>query len=151
MIDLHDLIERLQDAEGPDRDIDAELDAMLRIGTAKMPAWTWANFPTWRAAKLGMVEVVHDSGAGGMWWDSLPFTRSVEAATILTERMLPEWGRTSYWNNCQGHMARVEDDANFHTGSTGAWFEGFGRTAGIALCIATLKAIEARPDLVKSP
>jgi hypothetical protein len=72
------------------------------------------------------------------------YTASIDAALSLVEKMLPDWGRCLYWNNCQGHTARLEDNANAYTGSTGADFEARGATAPIALLIALLRALEAQ-------
>lgn len=143
---LRDIIDQINEVRQPDRNIDAAIDAALRIGKPSLPGWTWSRFPEWRATERGIVEAVTTEGRG-TWWDSLPFTSSIEAATILAERTLPEWERASLWNNCQGHLARVEDNANFQEGSTGSWYEGTGSTAAIALCLAVLRALEDRPDL----
>ncbi|WP_416355541.1 hypothetical protein ACLNGM_14980 [Aureimonas phyllosphaerae] len=149
MTDLFDIIDRLDDATGPDREIDAAIDATLRVGKDSLPTWAHERFPVWRATKLGMVEAVTSEGRGPSW-DSLRFTGSIEAATVLAERMLPDWGRMSYWNNCQGHTALVEDNANSYTGSTGKEYEATGATAAMALCSAVLLALADRPDLMRS-
>ena len=67
-------------------------------------------------------------------------TTSLEAAQRHVGIILPDWGRMSYWNNCQGHLAQVEDNADRE--STGESYEGYGCTAGIALCVAMLRALK---------
>ena len=91
-----ELLERLEKAEGPDRELDAEIDATLRVGKPNHQAWVKENFPTWRARPDGLCECVHQDGSGGVNWQSDPFTASVDAALALVEQKLPgaDWYRS---------------------------------------------------------
>ncbi|SCB30737.1 hypothetical protein [Rhizobium lusitanum] len=86
---LEELIAALEKATGPDRWLDAKIDAALRVGTVKMRSggfeWAWANFPTWGHHKQarGMCGVQHTNGDLGLIWGSLPFTDSIDAAVSL--------------------------------------------------------------------
>lgn len=85
------LIEKLRGLKGPDREVDAEIDAALRIGTQGGRdgcPWLWANFPTWRKANLrpGWVEAVHSNGTGGPMWAAEPITASLDLVVDLIER-----------------------------------------------------------------
>jgi hypothetical protein len=91
------LIERLESCDGPDRWLDARLDAQFRIGSMKMREpgydWAWANFPTWAHHKhaSGMCGVQHDNGDLGLIWDSLRFTASIDTAVMFCNFVLPGW------------------------------------------------------------
>lgn len=94
-----EIIERLEDTDGPDRWLDARIDAALRIGSLKMQGqgynWAWDNFPNWRhhLNAAGMCGVMHENGDLGLIWDSQPFTASIDAAIALVERVLPKAAR----------------------------------------------------------
>jgi hypothetical protein len=88
---IEELISALEKADGPSRELDAEIDAALRIGSDTLPAWAWKNFANWRAKHKGTCEVMHDNGQGGLWWDSQPFTSSIDVALGLLARVLPGW------------------------------------------------------------
>jgi hypothetical protein len=90
-MELDELIEKLKKAGGPDRALDAAIDATLRIGKPNHQTWVRDNFPTWRGRPGGRCEVVHSCGDGGVHWESEPFTASVDAALALLERVLPGW------------------------------------------------------------
>lgn len=91
-----DIIERLEKTEGPDRWLDARIDAALRIGTEKMRGtgyeWAWSNFPVWHhhTQSAGMCGVMHDNGDLGLIWDSEQLTASVDASLALVDRLLPD-------------------------------------------------------------
>lgn len=94
-----ELIDQLEAASGPNRWLDAKIDAMFRIGSTKMRGdcsgydWAWDNFPTWAHHKQarGMCGVQHADGSLGMIWDSPEFTGSFDAALLLWDKAL---GRT---------------------------------------------------------
>lgn len=46
---IPELILALQAATGPRRELDAEIDAICRIGSDFMENWAWDRFPVWRA------------------------------------------------------------------------------------------------------
>lgn len=97
MITIDELIELLELTTGPDRWLDAKIDAAFRIGSEKMRGvgyeWAWDNFPVWAHHKQarGMCGVQHNNGDLGLIWDSPAFTASVDAALMLAERVLPGW------------------------------------------------------------
>ncbi len=96
MTDLTSLIEKLEKAEGPDRWLDAKIDAALRIGSIKMQGdgsgydWAWEKFPVWahHTQARGMCGVRHESGDLGLVWDSQPFTSSIDAAAEQLKQLL---------------------------------------------------------------
>ncbi|NTG00050.1 hypothetical protein G6L30_07940 [Agrobacterium rhizogenes] len=154
---LEELIDALEKATGPDRWLDAKIDAALRVGTVKMRGggyeWAWSNFPVWAHHKQhqGMCGVQHANGDLGMIWDSLPFTSSIDATVALVERMLPEWAW--YIENIKDIPSRpVISQADI-------WIPGIRtqhspvervrvshNAPAIALVIATLRALQAKED-----
>lgn len=98
MATYSDIIARLENATGPDRWLDADIDAFLRIGSEKMLGddykWAWKNFPLWKSHPFvaGMCGLSQSNGSLGMIWDSRPFTASLDEAIALVKRMLPGWG-----------------------------------------------------------
>ena len=90
---LAELIAKVEAGKIPSRALDAEVDAVLRIGTPKMQKearWAYTNFPNWSAkeGKPGYCQ----TDPGGLWWESQKFTTSLDAAKALHEAVLPEWG-----------------------------------------------------------
>ncbi len=136
MSKLEELIAALERATGPSRDLDAEIDAALRIGNGYLPLWAFENFPTWRAKHRGTVEVVHDNGKGGLWWDSSPFTSSLDAAVALVERISPS--TTMNIRIARDGSAHVQIFA--HPEHRGLDPRGQHTITAIALCIAAIKA-----------
>lgn len=92
MSDVAALLERVRAATGPDRELDGEIDAVLRAGLPTLPEWSWTNFPVWKHISNGRVCVLHDSGEHGVNWSSQRFTASVDAALALVDRVLPDSG-----------------------------------------------------------
>jgi hypothetical protein len=132
--DLQSLLSRLETATEGSRELDAEIDAALRIGKPGLPDWARTNFPTWRARPDGRVECAHGDGTGSLHWESQPFTRSVDAALSL----VPEGLMVSM---TIGHGQAV---ANVKTGSilnpeTREW-PGYAKTPALALVVAALRA-----------
>ncbi len=136
---IRDLIAKLEKAGGASRELDAEIDAALRIGRDYLPAWARDNLPNWRAKHRGAVEVVHYNGVGGLWWDSLPFTGSIDAASALAVRLLPDAQVMIGWQQTPNTKpwARV-----------GAWAgaDATGATPAIALVIATLSTFSQQEE-----
>ncbi len=140
---IAEIINELDQSDGPNRWIDARIDALFRFGSAKMRQpgyeWAWKNFPTWAAHKQarGMCGVKHDNGDLGLVWDSPEFTCSVDAAIALAEMVLPGepvimgWKQTSETLN----WARV-----------GKWDtpDATGATPALALTIAILRGKQAQ-------
>jgi hypothetical protein len=83
MNDLRALAERAESGSGADRELDALIDAALRIGPKGLPDWARANFPIWRGRPDGQTEVVHTDGTGGLHWESPAFSASIDAARQL--------------------------------------------------------------------
>jgi hypothetical protein len=145
---LEELIAALEKAEGPDRWLDAKIDAAMRVGTVKMRSggyeWAWDNFPVWAHHKQarGMCGVQHTNGDLGLVWDSLPFTDSVDAALALLDHALPGW----FWRVGHGsvedwaHLNRVHPDHCLERDES----HGKGGSPAIALCIATLRALSSQ-------
>jgi len=157
MISIGELIDQLEKAAGPDRWLDARLDAAFRVGAEKMRngsyQWAWDNFPVWAPHKQrrGACGLQHTEGELGMIWDSLEFTASVDAAIALCERVLPGRGRSMSKGRtrpdeplygCQiyaSDYAPGEDDLVVLS-------EAEHEVEAICLCIAILKAIpEPKP------
>ncbi len=150
MTDLTSLIEKLEKAEGPDRWLDAKIDAALRIGSIKMQGdgsgydWAWEKFPVWahHTQARGMCGVRHESGDLGLVWDSQPFTSSIDAAVSLAERVLPGWD----W----GTQSFGEDGAHGRVWKHG-WHDDTVVRADhsspvIALVLATLRALQSQGE-----
>lgn len=137
---MKELIERLEKAAGPDRELDALIDARVRIGKTedvewRKNRWLWDNFPVWRARSDGRVEVVHDDGTGGVHWAPEHFTSSIDAALTL----VPE--QEKYGLSIDFDIDRLQWAV-----SVIGW--NYAETIPIALCIAALRAREA---LARSP
>jgi hypothetical protein len=86
MTDILDLITRLEAASGPDRALDAEIAATLKISTANAPSWVinwkglWAPAPK---VNSGAVAIWNDGGELAVWWNAPRYTASLDAATTL--------------------------------------------------------------------
>lgn len=154
------LLERLDSCNGPDRWVDARLDAHFRIGTTKMREpgydWAWKNFPVWAHHEhaAGMCGVLHGNGDLGLIWDSLHFTASIDTAVLFCNRVLPGWAwrvatccvSDDAWVfpdfNCPVHGERLKAEFNQDldwTDATDVDLRPPGRPA-IALIISVLKA-----------
>ena len=86
-MNITDLIERLEKAEGSDREIDCYLWVMAKGGDARMHYISDKN------------EFVWERGIDGMWIRAVErfktvqrFTLSLDAAIELAEKALPGWG-----------------------------------------------------------
>lgn len=142
---LKALLAKVEAGETTNRQLDAEIDALLRHGSEELRrdcGWALANFPTWRARgqKPGTCEVVHRDGTGGVWWESPHFTTSTDAALALKDAVLPGW----YWIVGSGGAAVVnpiEAEESHHS-------EGI-YTPARALLIAILKAKIAEGDVTQ--
>lgn len=153
---ITELISELEAADGPNRWLDAKIDALFRVGTEKMRGqgyeWAWKNFPTWAHHKQarGMCGVQHDSGDLGLVWDSEQFTDSVDISLRLLGSVLPGW----YVENlCQWEATVLRERGEWMCDLVAPQKSGEGRvhskcphapTPAIALCIAILKAKQAQ-------
>jgi hypothetical protein len=138
---LEELIAALEKATGPDRWLDAKIDAALRVGTVKMRGggyeWAWSNFPVWAHHKQhqGMCGVQHANGDLGLVWDSDPFTSSIDAAVALVGRVLPGW----VWGiSALGDVLLYERDDSPAAYRTKIKLDH--PVPAIALCLATLRS-----------
>ena len=129
---LQDLRDMVAAGKLSPRRLDAEIDAVLRRGTAKMrkaAPWAYNNFPTWQAKEsAGCCEVVHTSGDGGLWWESDRFTTSLDAAKALHDAVLPDYAvslceeANGEWHCIVGHKVDVKVYEEFwSTGAARAW------------------------------
>lgn len=84
MNEFEELAKRCEQANGPDRELDALIDVKLRIGKPNHPEWVSKNFPkNWRIRSDHRVEVFHNDGKGGVHWEPQRFTESIDAAMAL--------------------------------------------------------------------
>ena len=133
---MKSLIEKLEAADGPSRELDAEIAVALRLPPPNAPPWFETKFPVWRASVDGKVYGITSGGEDGPWGFSAPFTSSIDAALTL----VPEGWR---W----------QIDYDSHRGpSFGASCKKsgdnwppriFANHPALALSIAALKAHEA--------
>jgi hypothetical protein len=138
-----DLIERLEKATGPDRELDAEIAAKLKLCSVANNPWIqkWAG--EWKAIN-GLVHLIGDHGSHGNFRPAA-FTSSLDAALTLvpdglewqvsTRAPKPHAGRAYIHNNemqfSGGGMARNPRYLGW---------EDTAATPILALCLAALCA-----------
>lgn len=154
MSELKSLLERVEKATGPDRELDAALGSVFRVPpNPNPPHWIIDNFPVWRGRQDGRIEVVHENGDGGVHWRAAPYTASLDAALALVEEMLPGWfWRAGYvpspqWIGginfyCWAHVSRTtashcdrDDEAT-----------GWAHTVPLAILLALLRALISKGE-----
>lgn len=100
-MDLSELLERVEKASGPDRELDAELCLALGDFPQIQVSWTGGPFRSdldggWRLRPQSKGYVEHplwiDSWGRPIGAQAKPYTASVDAALALVERVLPGWG-----------------------------------------------------------
>lgn len=133
MTDLSELIERVRNATGPDRELDGEITTALGDG----PGDGWELI----THSPGMFMM--DAGRwikGGRIRTPKPFTASLDAITALIEKKLPgwDWGASS-----------LGDDGTFGEIWEHGWHDDTvvnttHRTAPLALCLAFLLALQSQ-------
>ena len=129
MAELTDIKTRLMEATGADRKLDAELMCIQEGYRFDRLIGTDATFyveGVGHPVKTSMSRV-------------LPYTASVDAALELVERKLPDWQWEILWNNCQGYLAQLTDNARAE--SSGARFMEVGETPALALLAVLMKAL----------
>lgn len=126
---LTDLIEALQKATGPDREIDRDIADTLGLG----PDESWER-PKHQRGIINMD--VGNWSKGNISRSSPRYTSSVDAAIALAERVLP--GRSVMMGWRQSSETRP-------WARVGLWPDpdATGATPAIALCVATLRALSA--------
>lgn len=86
MSDLHSLLERLQKADGPDREIDAAIILMIEHPGYRFPESVLNRVP--HDLQEAYERLTHDGfGAGKR---PPPYTAALDAAISLVEKVLPE-------------------------------------------------------------
>lgn len=168
MSDLSSLIARLEKAEGPDRELDAEIvfDMFATpvgkhkeddgpIGYIRLddqPSWNLGlRFPgkdrSWFAATRKQIKgetlLIERDGAFVLM-NSLripELTASIDAAVSLAERVLPGWMRSM--TTGLGHTAAYVRDKSILDPSK-IEGEGYHATPAIALVLATLRALRQK-------
>ena len=140
MMELGELIERVEKLTGPDREVDCEIAWATGWDIeATNYSGTWRRaFPSWR----GVGERTHRAADN---WGVPPFTASLDAAVALVERVLPAWswecrasgtgdkGQATVWNpiKAPGHN---DEQLAYNCPSP-----------AIALVLATLRAVGRKP------
>lgn len=111
------LIERIESADGPDRELDAEIAVAIRYFPQNV-GFVWKNDLEPNCPEIGRVTCVTSLGTGGPHYAAPRYTASIDAALTLFPDQTGPW---SAWN-CA--IPRVRDAA----------------TPALALCAAALKA-----------
>lgn len=132
------LLERVEKAEGPDREIDAEL-------------WALAEGIIWYRIEGDAVIAQHPKHFGGHEYfhgllehTILRYTASIDAAVSLVEKVLPGWS----WllsSNGSAHMISPDFEAAEEEWleNKGSTYADYGKTPALALCAALLRAVLA--------
>jgi hypothetical protein len=144
MSDLDALLERLEKATGPDREIDAAIyDALAReAGRVAFKVKNWSTLPGSRLSRY------HDGWLIGKasddeYADDLPlYTASIDAAFALVERVLPG----AFWHIAKGRLTEAEPmfGAELLFGWDQSLGKGEGPTAPLAILAATLSALRTQ-------
>jgi hypothetical protein len=140
MHSLPDIIERLQNATRPERELDSAIAVALRIppGGEDDTHWLVRNFPEWRGLN-GRVICVHTDGSDGPSWKAQTYTASVDAALLLA----PAGVMWSIFKEA------ADGDINAFCYSAWCGFYAAGarhRCAAIALCLAALRLRKEREN-----
>lgn len=137
--DYASLIERLEKAEGPDRELDAAIEALFYTLENDAPA-----------------EIVCDSdcAATGQYWVKIdggrslyaadPLTKSLDAALSLVERVLPGWGIEVLTPDRDMWRAQVWRWRSETNDERGQWTPCYARPPALALLLSLLKAKQAQ-------
>jgi len=131
MTDLSDLIERVEKASGPDRDLDT---ALLELSDADFVAQLrrgWRDFLPIRETDVAAIR----SEAAYVEAHAPPYTESLDAAVALCERVLEGWA----WNVGTVHFGRDGFMAEVYRNSM-VIFEARAPTPALALLLAMLRA-----------
>ena len=134
---MTDLIRRLEEAKEGSRELDAAIAALIRHpvsdkGTV-LPDWVHRNFPEWTILQGGRLKA-------GCIWEAPHFTTNLQdAVSAVPEGM--------NWDVSGGHPTHVWATI-WNDGCTTAenLYQVSGATPALALCIAILRAMEAKNE-----
>jgi hypothetical protein len=135
---MTDLIRRLEEAKEGSRELDAAIAALIRHpvsdkGTV-LPDWVHRNFPEWTILQGGRLEA-------GCIWEAPHFTTNLQDAVSAVPDDL--WVKIEHRRNDSGEricVAVLELDRRPYTAV------GWAQTFPLALCIAILRAMEAKNE-----
>jgi len=137
MGDLSELIERLEKATGPDREIDAWIGYHTDLMNDDM---------SWRAKidSFGIDHAMRAATSGSnVWRVALPnYTASLDATVALIERVLPGWCKQLFEQDDHTWHARVRSPEYRLVATDRDAHDGYP-TPAIALLLALLRAKEA--------
>lgn len=138
------LIEQLEQAEGPSRELDAEIAAAVRY-FPKNVGFVWKNDLEANCPEIGRVTCVTSLGTGGPHYESPRYTASIDAALTLVpgsnEHTALFWqlGDDGAGGNPADFLARLLICTNL----TSHQFRAVAATPALALCIVAIRAREA--------
>jgi hypothetical protein len=129
--ELRALLDRVQKATGPDRELDKELLWVLG-------RYSWRGMNYW-------------NDTGEMWPSRLSvfFTASIDAAVALVERVLPGWSHAHITQKTHTNIGYVHNNETAFTGLAARpnpkrqWFECRAPTPPLAILAAMLSALIA--------
>ncbi len=133
------LAEKVEGLSGPDREVDAEIAAALRVGTEH----GWAlRYPAWIAAKDGRVHLEKN----GPSFAAPAFTASLDAAMSLVPEGWRIWtadfsieGRF-VWMLCGPKLTWITHEDGSREGGEDWYQSGVAATPALALVSASLRA-----------
>ena len=118
-MDKCELLARLRAATGPSRNLDAEIEACLRVPSAKAAKERWVRewAGEWRA-EGARVRLMHSNGTPGAHWAPDLRTGSIDAALALVEKTLPgaEYDITTLYGVAHVNLPMNFTDVPYSTG-----------------------------------
>lgn len=137
-----ELIAALRAATGPDRELDAEIAALVRFVPSTAPRWLteWGgSFKPAPDVHSGVVAAFGDSGNLAVWWEAPKYTGSIDAAmTLLPDELwwLFGKGKTSEDEPLYGVRLFNPNDCEYAIAEA-----EHAASSVIALCVAALEAM----------
>lgn len=134
MTDYTDLVKRLEEAEGPDRELDAAVAVALSENDRDHESQKPEERNLGKFYTPGFPEEMYGQATADF------YTASLDATLALVEEKLP------------GHFVRIEHGPNhgaaaiYRNGFADCVAEGAGRSPAIALLIALLRILEKSDD-----
>jgi len=133
-VSLIQLADRCEAAIGPDRELDAEIVAALRM-FPKNVGFVWKADLKANCPQVGAVECCTRLGTGGPWFKAKPVTASIEAAlSLLVPATL--WAIGSMEDGPFARLCWPQPDGGYG----GGYIETAAATPALALCAAALRA-----------